>query len=318
MIPDAGKLSRPPLVLIADDQEWSARSIETILGPRGYAVLRAYNGKQALELARTGQPDAVILALRLPEPNGTEVCAALSSDPRFSSVIPIIITTAGAPSREQRHAAYEAGAWELYGQPFDGELMLLKLDTYMRAKRETDELRDENLLDAATGLYNMQGLSLRAREIGAQAFRRHEPLACVAISAQPAPGASAQDSQRDDVLIAAEHVALTCRRSGRVSDAIGRLGKAEFAIIAPATEASGAVRLVERLRECVEAHPVPLGGEPRKVSIKAGYYAVPDFATSPVDAVEMLLRAVKALQSLREEGNGTRLRRFEDLSLSSA
>ena len=40
--------SRPPLVLIANDQEWSARSLESILGPAGYAVLRAYTGRQAL------------------------------------------------------------------------------------------------------------------------------------------------------------------------------------------------------------------------------------------------------------------------------
>ena len=41
-----------PLVLIANDQEWSARSLESILGPNGYAVIRAYTGQQALERAR--------------------------------------------------------------------------------------------------------------------------------------------------------------------------------------------------------------------------------------------------------------------------
>src|SRR4051812_17285291 len=46
---DRDKASRPPLVLIANDQEWSARSLESILGPNGYAVVRAYTGQQALE-----------------------------------------------------------------------------------------------------------------------------------------------------------------------------------------------------------------------------------------------------------------------------
>jgi CheY-like chemotaxis protein len=50
-----------PLVLIANDQEWSARSLESILGPNGYAVVRAYTGQQALERARTSQPDIIIL-----------------------------------------------------------------------------------------------------------------------------------------------------------------------------------------------------------------------------------------------------------------
>ena len=47
---DPAIASRPLLVLIANDQEWSARSLETILGPHGYAVVRTYNGRQTLDL----------------------------------------------------------------------------------------------------------------------------------------------------------------------------------------------------------------------------------------------------------------------------
>ena len=43
------KAPSAPLVLIANDQEWSARSLESILGPSGYSVVRAYTGQQALE-----------------------------------------------------------------------------------------------------------------------------------------------------------------------------------------------------------------------------------------------------------------------------
>src|SRR5579864_9776616 len=64
------KPSRPPLVLLANDQEWSARSLESILGPNGYAVLRAYTGKQVLDLARSAQPDLVIMDIRLPDMDG--------------------------------------------------------------------------------------------------------------------------------------------------------------------------------------------------------------------------------------------------------
>ena len=46
-MPDRVLRSHPPLVLIASSQEWHARSLESILGPHGYAVVRAYTGKQA-------------------------------------------------------------------------------------------------------------------------------------------------------------------------------------------------------------------------------------------------------------------------------
>src|ERR671933_425010 len=74
---DSTKPPRPPLVLIANDQEWSARSLESILGPHGYAVLRAYTGRQAMELARSAQPDAVILEAGMPDIAGTEICRIL-------------------------------------------------------------------------------------------------------------------------------------------------------------------------------------------------------------------------------------------------
>ncbi|MGE3524888.1 MAG: PleD family two-component system response regulator, partial [Gemmatimonadales bacterium] len=119
--------SRPPLVLIANDQEWSARSLESILAPNGFAVLRAYTGMQAIERARTAQPDLVILDAQMPDMHGIEVCQMLRDDPRFSGTIPIFVTTSGPSGRAQRLEAYRAGAWEFLGQPLDGEALLLKL-----------------------------------------------------------------------------------------------------------------------------------------------------------------------------------------------
>src|SRR5512133_1600169 len=142
--------SRPPLVLIANDQEWSARSLESIMGPLGYAELR--------------------------------------DDPRVGGATPIIITTSGPDRREERLAAYAAGAWEVCSQPLDGEVLLLKLSTWTRAKREVDRVRNESLLDEHTGLYNMRGLARRAREIGAEAYRQQHSLACVAFAPETEGG----------------------------------------------------------------------------------------------------------------------------------
>jgi len=161
------KAPASPLVLIANDQEWSARSIESILGPNGYSVVRAYTGQQALERARTSQPDIIILDAQMPDMHGFEVCRALRSDPRLSVTTPIVITTSGPSGRTQRLEAYRCGAWEFLGQPLDGEALLLKLATFLQSKQQVDVLREENLLDSGTGLYNMRGLARRAKEIGA-------------------------------------------------------------------------------------------------------------------------------------------------------
>lgn len=307
---EPAKLAHSPLVLIANDQEWSARSLESILIPKGYEVMRAYTGRQALERARTAHPDIIILDAQMPDLHGVEVCRELRADPRFSPTIPIVITTAGPSGRAQRLEAYQAGAWEFLGQPLDGESLLLKLDAFLRAKLEVDRVRDESLLDQVTGLYNMRGLSRRAREIGSEAFRRRHALACIVFAPEsPALG----DASTEEVATRlASAVGEALRKAGRSSDAIGRLGPLEFAVIAPATGPAAALKLVDRLRETVETHPVPMnGGPPATVGLRAGYFAVPDFHDAELDATEMLLRATTALRALKVDGTGT-LRAFEN------
>jgi diguanylate cyclase (GGDEF)-like protein len=305
------KASSAPLVLIANDQEWSARSLESILGPSGYSVVRAYTGQQALERARATQPDLIILDAQMPDMHGFDVCRTLRADVRFSSTTPIVITTSGPSGRTQRLEAYRAGAWEFLGQPLDGESLLLKLGTFLQCKRAVDELREENLLDASTGLYNMRGLSRRAREIGSDALRRHDPLACVVFS--PEAENEVAESAEDEVGKVSDQVGVLFRRAGRASDAIGRLGPTEFAVIAPATGPDAALRLVRRLSGAIEGSPVAHRGGERSIRIRAGYCAVPDFAQSPVDAIELLLRATTALRDLRREGKGERIRAFEQV-----
>jgi diguanylate cyclase (GGDEF)-like protein len=302
-------------VLIANDQEWSARSLESILGPNGYAVIRAYTGQQALERARTSQPDIIILDAQMPDIHGFEVCRALRSDPRFSTTTPIVITTSGPSGRTQRLEAYRAGAWEFLGQPLDGEALLLKLHTFLQSKRQVDLLREENLLDSGTGLYNMRGLARRAREIGSDAIRRREALACVVFAPETELENVDEETPEEEQLRMSDQVGAVFRQVGRVSDAIGRLGPTEFAVIAPATGADGAVRLVSRLGDAVEATRIPVRGGERSVRVKAGYCAVPDFAESSVDAVELLLRATTALRDLRSGGETDRIRAFEQVPL---
>jgi len=238
----------------------------------------------------------------MPDIEGLEVCQLLRDDPRFNVATPLIITASGPAARAQRMAAYRAGAWEFFGQPLDGEVLLIKIATFMRAKRAVDGVQDDILVDQPTGLYNLRGLTRRAREIGAEASRRHDALSCVAFSAETdAPPGNDRDIEETLVRVV-EQLGEIIRRTGRASDAIGRLGQSEFAIIAPGTSATGAVKLVERLRASVESSPFPVGA--RAMRIRAGYSTVPDFAESPVDAVEVLLRATTALRHLRAEQNG--------------
>lgn len=311
-MPTSEKATRPPLVLIANEQEWSARSLETILGPSGFAVLRAYSGRQALDLARSAHPDMVIIDVRMPDIDGLEVCQQLREDPRFSPATPIIVTSSGPTARAQRLAALRAGAWDYFAQPLDGEVLLLKLWTYSRAKQSADSMRDESLLDGTTGLYNIRGLARRAREIGAEAFRRRDPLSCVAFAPSLDGTEDLSPDPEDLALRIAIHLGDVCRISGRVSDAIGRIGLSEYAIIAPGTDGDAAVRMIERLRASIARAPFTVDGAAHAMGIRAGYCSVEDFSAVSIDAVEMLFRATTALRHLRDDTTPRYIRAFDE------
>jgi PleD family two-component response regulator len=303
-----GREASPPLVLLASDQEWSTRSLESVLGPHGFASVRAYTGRQALELIRRTHPDVVIIDSGMPDIPGVELSQQLRNDPEFPSSTPVVITTAGPASRSQRLDAYRAGVWEYLSLPVDAEALILKLSAFVRAKREIDRSREESLLDDATGLYNVRGLARRAREMGAEAARRHAALACVAVTVAT-PGEPAGELEPR----LAEDVGDLCRRTARSSDAVGRLGRSDFAILAPATDAAGATRLAERLRET--AASATFGGS-SDLEIRAGYCAYQDFSKSPVDAVELLLRAATALRHVRPS-EGSRITGYHDVPTNS-
>ena len=291
---------RPPVVLIANGQEWSARSVESILSPNGYAVLRAYTGRQALELARTAQPDLILLDERMPDLAGSTVCRLLRDDPRIGAHVPIIITSSESADRQQRLAALQAGAWDHFGEPLDGEVLILKIDTWVGAKRRVDIAQEESLIDPLTGLYNMRGLARRARELGADAVRHRTPMACVAVAPIEEPSSYSDQDLHELAERVVVHLSEIIRREGRLSDAIGRLGPAEFAILAPSTEAEGARHLVERLHRSVESQPLLLPNDSRTLKIRTGIYAVSDLSTSALDPVELMVRAAADMRHTRE------------------
>jgi diguanylate cyclase (GGDEF)-like protein len=298
----SNRRSRPPLILIANDQEWSARSLESVLGPHGYAALRVTSSERAVELAPIAQPDAIILDMGLPELGGRATCERLRQDARIPLNVPIILTTTAVASRSERLDAYAAGAWELCAEPFDVEVLLLKLDAFVQAKLAADRIREETLVDDETGLYNARGLARRAREIGGEAIRRSDALACVAFTpvSEGTAGASVlADGDRE----IAETVSRICQLSARLSDAVGRTGPNEYAIIAPGAGEEGAERIVARLRDSFENAPIRIQNREQRFRLATSVAAVTNLAESAVDAIELLYRATTSLRQARSDSH---------------
>jgi diguanylate cyclase (GGDEF)-like protein len=264
-----------------------------------------------LERAQSGQPDVVLLDTRLPDQPGLDVCKALREHHAVSAATPILMISSAHPSKAERVAALQAGAWDSVSLPLDGEEFLLKLNTYVRAKTESDALREEGLVDRVTGFYSVRGLARRAREVGAEAFRRRSALACVVIGVDPTAQDGSDADAESALAEALDIVSQAFQVTARSSDVIGRLGRSEFAVIAPATDADGAMRLAERLAAAVDARQPTSGARVSGVRLRAGYEAVADLHETPVEPVDLLVRATAALRQVRGHEGTDRFQRYE-------
>ena len=272
-----------PLVLVASDQEWIGWSIESILGPNGFAVLRTSSGKHAIEACRNSRPDILLLDVDLPDPDGIETCRLICSDPGFPKSTPVLLTTAGPATRQQRLEALKAGAWDIIGFPLDAEELVLRLNAFARAKLDSDHARDHGLLDEATGLYNLRGILQRAREIGADAARHDRPMACIIFSLAPGP-------EDPDLL---RRFADAFRDTVRKSDVVGRLGASQFVILATGTGPAGSRIAAERILRVIRERTSDAGDMPRE--FRVGCAGVSSFRETAIAPADLLVRATLAL-----------------------
>ena len=103
MTPGATHKDPNATVLVADDDADILRLISQRLGHRGYRVLTAADGDEALTLALDHAPDAAVLDGVMPGREGHEVCAAMRADPRTAHV-PVLLLTAKAADADAREA----------------------------------------------------------------------------------------------------------------------------------------------------------------------------------------------------------------------
>lgn len=313
MVPALGVRSRPPVVLIVDDQEWSTRSLESVLAPNGYAVMRAYTAQAGLERVVAHPPDLVFVSSSLPNSEGIGLVRALRGEAGLTASTPILMTSPDHPNRDLRIAALHAGAWDLISYPVDAQELILRLDAYVAAKFEGDQARERCLVDDPTGFYNLRGLELRAQELRSQAYRENKAMACVVIAPMLA-GKGAADQPPDSALIAAtvQRVGKALKSAGRISDAIGKLGQSEFAIVATNTDADGAQRLAERLAAAIREVASREGSDQAEpLDLRAGYDAVPNVRETPVEARDLMAHATIALRQAKANGEKGWIHGFE-------
>lgn len=114
-------------ILIADDDSNIAELISLYLGKEGYETQKASDGREALEMFRSFDPNLIILDIMMPEMDGYEVCREV----RKSSTTPIIMLTAKGETFD-KVLGLELGADDYMVKPFDTKELVARVKAVLR------------------------------------------------------------------------------------------------------------------------------------------------------------------------------------------
>jgi adenylate cyclase len=129
---------RQSRILVVDDTPQNVRLLEAILIPRGFAVVTASSGQQALDRVAEQIPDIVLLDIMMPGMDGHEVCRRLRADPT-TALLPVVMVTASGDQNKVK--ALESGADDFIPKPVNQTELLARVRSLLRIKAYHDTIQ---------------------------------------------------------------------------------------------------------------------------------------------------------------------------------
>jgi len=129
-------MNTPAKILVVDDTPRNVKLLADLLGVKGYAVVTATSGQEALAKIDAELPDLVLLDVVMPEMSGYEVCQKIRDNPA-TKMLPVVMVTALDPSQE-RVKGIEAGADDFLAKPINQAELLARVKSLLRVKELHD------------------------------------------------------------------------------------------------------------------------------------------------------------------------------------
>jgi putative two-component system response regulator len=131
-----------PTVLVVDDAPANLSLLAGLLN-KSYRVKLASSGAKALDLARRGQPDLILLDVMMPEMDGYEVCRRLKADPVTARIPVLFLTAMSQPEDEAK--GFDVGAADFIQKPISPAIVQARVRTHLQIKAYQDQLNRDNL-----------------------------------------------------------------------------------------------------------------------------------------------------------------------------
>jgi diguanylate cyclase (GGDEF)-like protein len=286
-----------PVVVVAEDSLVIRAVLVEQLQSRGYQVVEAGDGEQAVAACRRQRPDVVLLDVEMPHLDGHAVLATIKAEPELAD-IPVVFVTSRVTT-EDVVEGLRLGAHDYLRKPFEPSELLARVHAAVRIKVLQDELRLRNAeldltsrTDALTGLRNRRHLEEQLQRLTTATGQLS--LLLLDVDRFKLVNDHRGHAAGDQVL---RVVAARLRDATRPGDLPGRWGGEEFLVVLPDTGAAEAAALGELVRARIAADPVPLDGTPLRVTVSVGV------ASGAADGWEGLVRrADTGLYTAKEAG----------------
>lgn len=241
-------------ILIVDDERLNIMALSAILR-EDYELLVAMDGDRGLALAREQRPDLILLDVLMPGMTGHDVCRALKDDPATQN-IPIIFITAKTTAEDETKG-FDLGAVDYIAKPFNLSVVMARVRTQARLKRQSDLLERMVMIDGLTGIPNRRAFDEACAREWARCRRMGAPLSLLMMDVDMFK------QYNDNYGHGAGDVCLTrvgqalAAGGRRPADFVGRYGGEEFVALLPEMDAAGAAEQAERFLAAVTALQLP-------------------------------------------------------------
>ncbi len=112
-------------VLCVDDSDTDLKHMQQVCADAGFIVLTATSGAEAVAMAKSEQPDAILLDVMMPDMNGFQACRAITSDPSTKDIAVILVSSKGEAT--DRVWGEEQGARGYVTKPYTPDQLLSEL-----------------------------------------------------------------------------------------------------------------------------------------------------------------------------------------------
>ena len=147
-------------ILVVDDDHRVVELLAVALGGRGYQVITAADGEEAIRQTLGQRPDLIVLDVRLPRRSGFEVCELLRRDSELNMMPIVMVSAAGEP--EARLQAFARGADDYLTKPFSPRELLARIQRLLVRSRDANEARRRSR-DLERELHRAQDEARRAQ-----------------------------------------------------------------------------------------------------------------------------------------------------------